>query len=374
MNHSNQFSVMWILSSFVTAVCLLAPPVRAESPDELRLDHFLDLRRPDVAKQLVLSDDQSIQVGTAFQELTDQVTVIYRKYPRGGQDNEGEAIRQRCRTDFLLALTRTRERLEKLLTPLQLEELRRRTPSVTPPREMVWELDHQSPISPTSRLSRRGVGDLGFTTEQFSAYYGSKYPSVQRIWDDVPTLPGSSFEREAAVLKRIAAREQAIRSLLTLEQLRLLDKLEQRDAQRPQPRFHVLELSASRENDESNPKVTNQSPREGYELTQLASLVQLKQNKAEAATEIVVGHPAVYVIRSRAFSHDGRLMASAAVTLSPAFQKERVRYPRSEIRVWDTKTGELLAMLTSPSEVAAVEFVHSSVLLVRPASGGRLGN
>lgn len=372
MNRSSLFSVVWTWSVITTATWLLAPIARAEPGDELRLDHFLDLRRPDVAKQLALSDEQSVQVGSSFQELTDKLTVLYRKYPRGAQDNEGEAIRQKSRTEFLLAGNITRERLTKLLTPSQLEALQKRTPSVFPPRGLVWMLDRYSPVSPTSRLSRWGVGDLGFTTEQLAAYNGSEYPTIHRHWDDVPALTGPSSEREAVVFKRLAAREQVIRSLLTLEQRRLLEKLEQRDAQRPQPRFHFLLLSQQQREEQFEFRAPLRSADGAYELTQLASMVQLKRTAPEPTSEIVVGHPAVYLICSRAISGDGRFLATAAVTLSPAFEKERERYPRGEIRVWDMQSGELLAVVTSDIGVTTVEFVHSTVLLVRPA--GRLSS
>src|SRR5262245_46833265 len=211
----------------VALLLVAAPPARGE----LRLADAMSLRLPAVADALGLSKEQRRRVQKLTREHGAAYATLLWKYPRGSQDNEGEAIRSRLCRQLSERMSSVRADLLAVLEPKQRAALERRG------RARFWDGAPTGTIEPFRHWEPAIFDRIGLTQHQWAAL--PKPRAVKPLSITLDREPTEKERRDLAerIVALFAQRDRAARAVLTEEQRLIVD--EWHKAQRG-PRFYLL--------------------------------------------------------------------------------------------------------------------------------------
>lgn len=355
--------------STILAVVMFSVVARGRADDNvvLRLDHYVELRHPKVARAVGISDARSREIQRLFRPLYLQVADSVAKYPRGAQDGEGEEERELRRSQIETVWSGTLHRCEALLTEDQKSCLFREAPMVWPSRNITYESVVFFGAGNVAGLPQGVSERLALTAEQKAEiirFHQSEKPEL--FWRDCQTQSKSIADAEQLFVGRLRQHQKGLVSKLTPNQRRLLESIDRDAVKRAHP-WHVLSDGIKRL--PKGPVMMRGDWSSSDRVCRIdhlsGSSLRLTRNTGSQKGEFIIGHPAAYVLTCSTFSDDGRLLATGAMTLRMKHERESEQFSGGEIRIWNTETGELLGVATAGDLmmiVTGLKFRHNIII------------
>lgn len=349
----------WFSLSLVLSCCGSFAAADATEP-------YLALARPWVAEELKLSDEQRVRALTEVVDFQHAMQQTALRYPLGGQDAEGTHMRGRLEKSIRQALDRTALRLFELLTEEQRESFERLKLDAAADQTLKFE-------------TRRSFAWLLWPTEiaplKLSEGQNARLSVVLlQATEDWLTSTGDPDARLLTQRQRVL---KELRDILKGEQLKLLPK----DAAERSP---VTILLGPSQYDLFGRAASQQATiAKSSELRSSAATIKLvPANKLNSMTRVAkeAGEPLEHIfwhneterILAAAISPNGRFVITLGSTVPGISPKGR------ELRLWDAKTGKLLAVTeagqsggSSAGRSASIRFLSSECVLFAVEPFGR---
>ena len=327
-------------------------------------DNDFALVRPWIADELKLSDEQRGRILVIVREFQSAMQAAADSYPLGGQDAEGTHQRERIEKSVRATQERLNGQVQSLLSDEQLDRFRALKPT--------------APKATVKFEGRRSFAALLWPDKlealKLNAGQHTRLNAILRTGTaDWLTSEGDPDARLQAQRDRVL---RDLREVLTAEQLKLLpEKPSARDpmmiliGRSPYDLFGdaAVKQAAMARNSElrtSLPK-TKLTPVDG-----LKSMVRVGREFGEPL-EPVFWHPESQRILAAAISPNERFVVTLGSSV-PGLQRTH------EIRMWDARTGDLLAIApndpfggASTGRSGSIRFLSSECVLFNVEPFGR---
>jgi hypothetical protein len=347
--------VAWKASSFVAMLVGLVIPAVARAEDA----PVLAVVRPWIADSLKLTPEQRRQTLAIVVELQDQMRTVIESYPRGGQDADGTRIRERLEQQMQAQHEAAVQQLNRLLSNEQLGQLAALVAADRPTREVVLQEGRFTALlSPPA-----GNEGVPLTKGQRARLRAA----VLQAEEDWLNEHKDSEKRLEDLRLRV---EQQLSESLTDEQRKAWRPL--RDRENPKRRIiynHHWLFESIREDVSPNNlqfiRFANLRTVDG-----LGSRIHWRKPLENGDPDPPLWHPEDQLVSNLAVSPDGRWIITVGMS-APGLKT------KSEIRLWEAKSGKLLDVVATNVKVADASFrfftSESVQIVMRPfgRSGGR---
>lgn len=346
------------LSLFVIVCGSLAVTCAAEP--------FLALARPWVADELKLSDEQRVRALKEVADFQHAMQQTAQSYPLGGQDSEGTQIRKRLERSIRETFEGTTKRLVGMLTEEQRESFRRLKLDAAADQTMKFETRR----SFAWLLWPGDIAPLKLSEEQNTRLSAI----LQQATADWLTSEGGPDARLLTQRQRVI---KDLRDVLKDEQLKLLPK----DTAEQSPVTILIGQSQYDFFGSTDAQQAAMAKSRELQITpghinlvpanNLKSMTRVAKEFGEPL-EHIFWHNETQRILAAAISPNDRFVITLGSTVPGISAKGH------ELRLWDAKTGKLLAVTEvghsggeSAGRSGSVRFLSSECVLFRVEPFGR---
>lgn len=326
-------------------------------------DSYLSLVRPWVADEVKLTDEQRARVVVKVREFQAAMKSAASRYPLGGQDSEGTREREQIEKSINGTRARIEAELKGVLTAEQLQRV-----GALKPVAVAGAVTFETRRSFAALLWPGDVDALKLTEGQRARLNAM----LQQAMEDWLTGEGDPDERLQKLRERVLT---DWRELLIAEQIKLLPKndvpRETKTILLGRSQYEMFGSAASKQAAAAKVNVLL-TPMAVLKLTPvngLNSMVQVGPEFGEPLAH-VFWHNETDRILAASRSPNGRLIVTVGSSV-PGIKSDQ------EIRLWDAKSGELLAVVArggsgaSSGRSGSVRFLCSECVIYGVEPFGR---